>query len=399
MNRIYTWAVVICLWCFFHTNIASACQYNVREIGFVDLGTEPYFLFGFVNQETPLEITSSFRQISSDLLLDSNIEFEIINTNKQKEHSAMKYLELWSIKSFPAAVLVSPDGQSLVLPVTKPNQPFERTLQLALDEILTSPKREEILRKVSEAYGVVLLIEGVNDRENKMVYEVALSVIEIIKRKMDLMPKNIKYPPVLILLDHKSIQEEPILLWSLGLNAEKITQPHAAIIYGKARWIGPLFRGEEITKSDLSAILSIIGSDCECGVDIMWLEGTMLPLKWNIKMQVQVAKNLGFDPENPIIKMEVTRIMKLNSSYPGVPYRTGQSEIESKPVSEDQQNSPSQNEEALLTFGKMDSATTEIILTESGPDLHKTLCFLAGLVVLILAGGMLIVFRKIKKRS
>ncbi|GAI97368.1 unnamed protein product, partial [marine sediment metagenome] len=56
--------VLIFLWICFQSQSVLACRYNVRESGFIDLGTKPYYFYGYVNKDTPEEITSSFEQIS-----------------------------------------------------------------------------------------------------------------------------------------------------------------------------------------------------------------------------------------------------------------------------------------------------------------------------------------------
>jgi len=67
--------------------------------------------------------------------------------------------------------------------------------------------------------------------------------------------------------------------------------------------------GEKISAENLLSILYVIGQDCECGLDLSWVGGTMLPMQWNQKMESRLAKSLGFDPENPYVKMEVSRII------------------------------------------------------------------------------------------
>ncbi|HIJ54466.1 MAG TPA: hypothetical protein HPP66_15160 [Planctomycetes bacterium] len=331
--------VFACLLGYLQSEPVTACRYTVHEVGFVDLRIEQYHLFGYICDETNGDIVSAFKQISYAGLVNSNIKFEIINTDQQKDHPAMKLLDLQQAKSLPAAVLVSPDGQSLPVTVTESDRPFEETLRSAFEDILSSPKREEILKQVIETYGVVLLIEGPDDQENKKAKEAASDVIELISSQMDMLPKPITHPPVLVVMDLKSVKREKILLWSLGLDSEEVSEPHAAVIYGRARWIGPLFKGEEITEDNLANVLFVIGADCECGLDHRWLQGTMLPARWTDKMQAKVAENLGFDPENPMIKMEMSMIIRRGSySYPGVPLGYQEIAIEPNSTMEIQQS-------------------------------------------------------------
>jgi hypothetical protein len=46
----------------------------------------------------------------------------------------------------------------------------------------------------------------------------------------------------------------------------------------------------------------------------------MLPGRWDEKTQTLTAAALGFDPENPMIKLEMSQILRRGTSlYPGVP--------------------------------------------------------------------------------
>ena len=55
---------------------ALACQYNVRDVGFVDLESDPYRLFALVRNDSPAEVIAALRDLTSAALRDSNVEFE-----------------------------------------------------------------------------------------------------------------------------------------------------------------------------------------------------------------------------------------------------------------------------------------------------------------------------------
>ena len=379
----------------FYQDAAFACRYNVREVGFVDLSIEPYHLYGFVDQNTPAEITSSFEQISYATLLESNIQFEIVDVNRQKNHPAIKYLRSEQMQTFPSAVLVSPEGQTLAVPVTKPGSAggdFEQTLRSALDGILSSPKRSEILQQVTKAYGVVLLIEAADAQQNKKAKDAARSAIEQVAGQMEYLPKPIAHPPVLIELSGESLSQEKVLLWSLGLETENSklktqnSEPHAAVLYGRARWIGPMFKGEQITRDNLTAVLFVIGEDCECDFDHRWLQGTMLPARWDENLQAQTVEGLGFDPESPMVKTEISWIVGRGvSSYPGVPL--GYQEIVVDPQPEDGSVKP--KGEPALRMSNIEQGNSNFEIRHSIFDIR----WVAGATVLIIGIGLFIVFR------
>jgi len=145
--------------------------------------------------------------------------------------------------------------------------------------------------------------------------------------------KPIDTPPELVVLDQKSLAREQVLLWTLRLKPEDVNQPRAAVFYGRGRWLGPLFDAETLTASNLIQLLSVIGGDCECGIDHRWLQGTMLPARWDEILHQKVVQNLGYDPESPMAKMEMVSIIRRGMGgfdYPGVPFEYREIEVGSE---------------------------------------------------------------------
>jgi len=399
MLRRYKFIFIFCLWSAIHIQQAYPCQYNVREVGFADLDREQYNLFGYIDNETSAEIISTFSTLALDQLKNSNIVFELINIKDQKEHPAIHYLDSLKINSFPSAILVSPDGQSMDLPLKNTDIGFGPSLRSVLNALLFSPKRDEILQKTIKHYAVVLLIEGKDKKENSRAHEAANSAIERLSKKMDMMPKPIDHPPVLMVIKRASFAREKILLWSLGLDIDKVDTPYAAIIYGRARWMGPLFKNEEITKNNLSDILFVVGADCECGIDKNWILGTMLPIRWNKKWQDRLVKNLGFDPENPLIKMEINRIMRTGYYNPALLNKNQNAKTDTgfAPGSEKADHTKSSNVASKASPG--DSGTRESVMSVNDSPLQTSIFVTACLLLLILGVGLIIFYRKARKHS
>jgi len=291
----------------------AACRYNVRETGFVAMDFERFLLVTYIDDQTPDSQVEEIKSLARDLFYDSNIAFELVNVDRQSNHPARDYLKKYAVTSFPAAVLISADGQDLLIASEASDLSFSVKWRKLFGDILSSPMRDKLKQRVIVQYGVVLFIEGRNQRENQQAIKAIEEALVRVKKNMDLMPKPIKNPPVMIRWENKSLAADPILLWVLGLDADKIEKPHAAIFYGKARWLGPLFKDQEITRNNLSEILFVVGADCECGLDKNWLRGTMLPMQWNKKDRETIAANLGFDAENPLIRSEIYHIMRSGS--------------------------------------------------------------------------------------
>jgi hypothetical protein len=342
---------------------------------------------------------TTFSTLALDHLKNSNITFELINIKDQKEHPAIHYLDSLKINSFPSAILVSPDGQSIDLPLKNTDIGFGQSLQSALNALLFSPKRDEILQKTIKHYAVVLLIEGKDKKENSRAREAANAAIERLSKKMDMMPKPIDHPPVLQIINRASFAQEKILLWSLGLEIDKIDKPHAAVIYGRARWMGPLFKNEEITKNNLSDILFIVGADCECGIDKNWILGTMLPIKWNKKWQDHLVKNLGFDPENPMIKMEISRIMRTGYYNPALRNKNAKTKTDTGFARGNEKVDHSKSSNLNNAASPGDPGSVESDTSKNDSSLLLSIIITACLLLLILGVGLIIFYRKTQKRS
>lgn len=395
-------AVAICfLGCFFFS-VAFGCVYTVRDVGFADIGSVPYRLYYYVQDDMPEELVSTFKQISYAALMDSNVEAAIINVDQSEanpDDHAMKYLKLWNIQSYPTAILVSPEGRSLVLPMSASDESFKETVWSTLEEVVISPERKEILSLAIETYCAVLLVQGENAAENKRVRKVVDEAIQKLSGIMGQLPKSIENPPSVIVIPPETFSQERILLWSLGLDDDADQVPYVAVIYGRGRRIGDLLEGDEITANRIFNILSIIGGSCECGIDREWLLGTMMPLRWDEKAQAAAAKDLGFDVENPMVKTEMSQILSRGiSGTPGtgVPERGIGGTL--SPVAK--------YSETVVDFGRVQSATVSQKSAVSGIRVERnfspyqiTLIIVGGIVLLVLAVGVSIILLARRRTS
>ena len=55
-----------------------ACRFNVRDVGFVDLGSAVYKLFLFVPNDTSSTDIDSLKSIAFATYLDSNVKAEVL---------------------------------------------------------------------------------------------------------------------------------------------------------------------------------------------------------------------------------------------------------------------------------------------------------------------------------
>jgi hypothetical protein len=302
---------------------AHACQYNVREVGFIDVGIEPYRLIVYLPENTPAGGVPGLQEAMDLSLAETNVRFEPVTAGADANQTVMELAKTHGLNHFPAAVLLSPDGPSMPVVLPENLASLVQAVPSALGGLLDSPVRRRILEKCAEVYGVVLLIEGPDPQRNQAARAAVATAISRIAAQLDSLPKPIGQAPELVVLDRQSLAGEQMLLWTLRLKVEDANQPYAAVLYGRGRWIGPLFKGEILTADNLTQLLSMVGADCECSLDHHWLQGTMLPARWDEGLQEKVAQSVGFDPEDPMTKMAMVSIVRRGmggSDYSGAPF-------------------------------------------------------------------------------
>ena len=319
---------------------AFACKYTVRDIGFTDLGATEYKLYFYVDKTTSEEIISTFEQLAYAAFLDANVQIEIIHTDQQTNHPAMNYFKQQKNNSLPVIILADAEENRLLLPFSYTNDNFNESLWRLIEQVVSSSMRKEIIKMVKNTYGAVLLIEGNNEEMNRKARQSISAAIQDITDALKLMPKLIENPPQMIVMSQKDLSKEKVLLWSLNAGVMMSDQPQVAVLYGRGRRIGPVLRGKEIIKDNIFSLLAIIGADCECGLDRSVMLGKMIPLRWEKEIQTELAEQLGFDVENPMIKSEMSQILSLsvdlqngkNSKSPLSAYKEGIIKFDTPPL-------------------------------------------------------------------
>lgn len=300
-------------WFILANDFASACRFNVRDVGFAQFGPVPYTMVGYVDGSISSDQKTIFQQVAFAALLDSNIEFQLVDLDGDPNNPALAYRPQAPLNGTPTLALISSEGNPFPISLEDRGQSFKDSVWYTIESVVVSPLRESIVQDVIRAYGVILMIEGMEESENRRVREIIQSVIEKVKNNLPDLPKAVDNPPVMHVLSRADFDREKILLWSLGVE-NKPEQPRVAVLYGRARRIGSVLSGEEITRDSLSGLASVIGLSCECGLDRSWMMGTMIPFRWTNEYSDEVAKKLGFDPDSPLVKTEISQILSVSAA-------------------------------------------------------------------------------------
>jgi len=299
------------LFLFMHT-LVFACRYTVREIGFADYGADSYHFYLFKDNRISDKDATDFKKISYAALLDANVSAQIVDVDGTDSLAVMKYYKANNSSKLPSAVLVSPEGRTKLFYFSDEKEGFKESVWSALEEIVTSPAREELLQKIVKSYGVVYFIEGKDKAQTTRARKNVEGAIDKIKLIMADLPKPVDHPPELIMVKKNDIQNESILLWSLGWKEADKNEPAVAVIYGRGRRMGPLLKGEQITENVVENMMRFVGADCECGLDRTWMLGTMVPLRWGSQRQREIVHQYGFDADNPMVVSEMSQILSVS---------------------------------------------------------------------------------------
>ncbi|MBC8243008.1 MAG: hypothetical protein H8E20_01325 [Verrucomicrobia bacterium] len=285
---------------------AQACRYTVRDVGFADLGSERYTFFCFIDEQVPGGQADRLGQAASVLLGDGNVRYELVDLAKGGHPQAKRLAK--RTPGVPAGLLRSPDGElarTIPFPAATPDNPE----WAFLSSVVSSPAREALVKKLIPAYAVILFVEGTDAGQTQRARDAVDGAIEAITPLLPQMPKPVDHPPEVVVVPAKRVAGESVLLWSLGLDAEPVPEPQAVVLMGRGRRVGQPMRGGLITRTALQEALAVVGQDCECGLDRVWMQGERFPLAWGREERTAAYAALGFDPDNPQVKAEMSRII------------------------------------------------------------------------------------------
>lgn len=285
--------------------VCVPCRFTVRDVGFVDLGDARYKLHVFVSGEESPAAEATLQRLCKAQLLDVNTEVEFVDPDAEDQVPAHRFLRELQIQEFPAMVLVHPEGQTMKLGF---EGAFDEVATLVVESVASSPLRNRIRDAVLRRYAVVLLVEGPDAAENRRAEQATRQAFKIIERGFDAMPKAVGDLPCLMIVKAEDRNRERVLIWSLGIEPEP-ENASVAVLFGRGRRIGPVLDGSDISKDAVLAILATAGESCECDLNRSWMRGPRVPLRWDDEVKQQATKLLGFDPENPLVKSEMSGIL------------------------------------------------------------------------------------------
>lgn len=279
----------------FYVN-AHACRFTVREIGFSTLSQDIYSLV-VIDQNA--DASDALYQRMQTGLENSNFKLILLHPKTDATHPFVRAAINQKI-SLPANLIFAPDGRV-----------FELKLQDVSDLAefaVNSPTRSELIDNFVDVFSVVLWVEGKNKSDNSEFVEMIKNDCDRIENMMPHMPKEVRNGPKAIRISAHEFEQEKLVLWSLGIE-ELPKEPVAFVLYGRGRIMGGGLNAAEIADGSLYSYMSMIGADCECGLDRRWMLGNQIPMLWATESRQQLTNEVGFDVDNPMILAEMSRIL------------------------------------------------------------------------------------------
>ncbi|MCG3198122.1 MAG: hypothetical protein GHCLOJNM_02616 [bacterium] len=276
--------------------VCVACRYTVRDVGFVETTPSLYRLI------LPADSLPELKRIATAATIQTPIHVEAGSLSGHAEDSE-------------GFVLQAPWGEEFRISAGEDLLRDAAAAQKLLDSLARSPARERLLDLLLEHYAVVALVESENPDLNSQAFEEIEAAVREIEGAMDSMPKAVGAPPVLFPIRAAEFETEKVLAWSLGAGNTPPKVPVAAVVYGRARRLGEPMVGTEIQVERIHRLLSLVGLDCECGLDRKSLEGVALPVRWDDTARKRATRALGFDPDNPMVRMEIDQILTRGPAF------------------------------------------------------------------------------------
>lgn len=285
--------------------VVAACEYCVREVGFVALHNEPYRVVITVSPDTPDSERDRLLAQARAGLGPGNV---VVSVGTVEDGGEFTDVVGQVGDQLPAALVYAPDTRSRVLALSSGSD--DQRFSSRVGELTHSPAREGLTAALIDGYATVLLIEGTDTEANTAARELAEAAIQRINAVKSGFDRVIEVGPALRIITTEQRAAERWLLWSLGIDDGSEAMPSVAVLYGKGRRLGDVLIGNTLTDTTLFTMLGVVARDCECDLDRGWLYGTSIPLVWDDAMRRRAYDALGFDPESAATRAAVSRILE-----------------------------------------------------------------------------------------
>jgi len=301
-----------------------ACRYTVRDIGFAALRSHEYAL---VLSWEPLEdqrqsirmaqLADEWSRKLKPLLAGSNVAV-MIDQSRNLEHG--KALSAAQHASAPSSqpeslpeqsmrmALVDRLGRALDLSPSLESLSEATDATAWLESHVLVPVLRTIGNEALESFAHLLVIESDDPQDNQRAHQVADQALAAIQRLEPLLPRPIAFPLRKLVLRSDAGHPKTVVRWMLGCDPQD-AQALLAVVYGRGRLAGPAMQGDQLSLQEALAQLALVGQSCECETDRAWLDEPSLAFVWDASIRDRASSYLGFDPDSPLVRAEMLRIV------------------------------------------------------------------------------------------
>ena len=289
--------------------VALACRYTVRDIGFVDLRGPEFSLSVVGGGSIPAE---EIQRIEQELR-NSNVRLNVVKSAAGGEMGEDAGGALG--RSEIEITLIDRGGRRLRLDTHSVSDGDGGTVVSDCLPQLFTETRDTLARQSIGSFAQIVVIDGSDQQQNDRAWGVAGEAAEAIRRIEPMLPRPIAFPVRTVRLSFGQRAADPVLLWSLGLDVASpddeaaVFEPVTVVMYGRGRLAGPVMTGAAIEVRETLAQLALVGESCECETDRKWLDERVIPYRWQTNDRELAAQRLGFDPESPLVRAEMIRIV------------------------------------------------------------------------------------------
>ncbi len=324
----------------------NACRYTIRDIGFSPLDLEYFVLVLETDTANNQKLVKEFSNLAYAYSIDANIRYKVFPTMKKN------------------TVLYCYDKDNRIIDQEQIRSFAD--LQRFMKNFLFSPLRRQMAEQMGQTFAFVIYFAESKNLHDENEIDKALRQFVKISPGLD---KEITERVRKIVVPRDGWQKEKVVLRSLGLSPEA-RESAVAILYGRARMLAEPLAGKEITRENILRQLVILGTDCECGMDLRPLIKEAIPFNWDSHIRQEVSDMLGFDVDNPMILSEMAGILSKESEeitgQPSFVPQTFDLDREFGPVSRDETANFDEAPERAVYFYPVVIVTVMLILMVAG---------------------------------
>lgn len=293
--------------------LAGACDYTVRDIGFVEFG-EPRLrlIVLFHDRLDETQLREAQRELNQQATESNcrawNLKFQSGTLANLNESTDAQRAWLRDSDRDWSCWLRRNDGEYRLLEEASiEHRPSWENL---LEDHLQLPVLQTFREQALDSFAQLVLFESASGEDNERAEQVIAQTLAALGKAASLLPRPITQPVRVIRVAVSERLKYATLLWLMRSRELPDDTASLVTLYGRGRLAGPTLPGDAGQVETLLAQLVLVGQACECGTQRNWVQYPHLPVAWPEDRQADIAAHVGFDTRSTLIIEEVKRIIQ-----------------------------------------------------------------------------------------